>query len=157
MDLLGKTTIHPVIFYSGKIAGYITWIIMFLLLFNIQVIEKKVIYGNNYISIISLVIGLIFITLSLINLGKSTRLGLPAENTELKTIGLYKISRNPMYVGFDLLTISAIVYSTNFLIFFAGIYSIIVYHFIILGEEEFLKNRFERNYIEYKKNVRRYL
>ncbi len=30
MDLIGKTTINPVLFYTGKISGYITWIIYVL-------------------------------------------------------------------------------------------------------------------------------
>ena len=40
MDIIGKTTIHPIFFYSGKISGYLTWIVMILLFFNLNVVEK---------------------------------------------------------------------------------------------------------------------
>ncbi len=30
MELIGKATIHPLIFYTGKISGYLTWINSFL-------------------------------------------------------------------------------------------------------------------------------
>lgn len=157
MDLIGKTTIHPILFFSGKILGYLTWIVLFILLLNIKLIDRISIFYNDYISLVFLMIGLIFIVFSLINLGNSTRLGLPSEPTVFKTNGLYKISRNPMYLGFNLFTISSMVYCLNIWIILLGLYSIIIYHFIILGEENFLENRFGLEYLNYKKKVRRYL
>lgn len=157
MNIFGKTTIHPVLFFSGKISGYISWIILFLLLFNIRVIRNN---PDRFISIIALVlifISLFFIILSLVNLGKSTRLGLPVENTVFKSNGLYSISRNPMYVGFNLLTISAMIYTQHILVICLGVYSLIVYHLIIQGEEKFMEERFGQEYSTYKSKVRRYL
>ncbi|MFZ4725242.1 MAG: methyltransferase family protein [Paludibacter sp.] len=157
MDLIGKTTINPILFYSGKILGYITWIVLLLSILNINLIDR-ISYGfNDSISYLILLIGLIFVVFSLINLGRSTRLGLPAENTVFKTKGFYKISRNPMYLGFDFLTISSMIYTLNILIIIIGIYSIIIYHLIIIGEERFLESRFGQEYISYKNMIRRYL
>ena len=157
MDIIGKTTIHPLLFFSGKTAGYITWIIMALVFFNVIELTSYANIITGLASFLILLISLFYIVLSLVNLGKSTRLGLPAEDTEFKTNGLYKISRNPMYLGFDLLTISAIVYTMNFWVLLLGLYSIVVYHLIIKGEEKFLEERFGDSYLQYKKNVRRYL
>jgi len=157
MDLIGKTTINPILFYTGKFAGYATWIALFLALFNINLFNKATLGFSNYISFALLAIGLILVVLSLINLGSSTRLGIPNENTVFKTNGLYKVSRNPMYVGFNLLTISAIVYFLDIWIILLGIYSIAIYHLIILGEERFLEIRFSKDYKTYKKEIRRYL
>ncbi|MBU0528577.1 isoprenylcysteine carboxylmethyltransferase family protein [bacterium] len=157
MELIGKTTINPILFYSGKIAGYFTWMVLFLLILNINLFDKISFGYNDYLSIAILIIGLIFVVLSLINLGRSTRLGLPSENTVLKTNGLYKISRNPMYLGFDLLTISSMIYTLNLFIIVLGIYSITIYHLIIVGEEQFLEKRFGLEYTNYKKKIRRYL
>jgi protein-S-isoprenylcysteine O-methyltransferase Ste14 len=157
MNLIGKTSINPFIFYSGKISGYITWIIFIFSILNVINIS---IYSSDilkYTSYVTFVIGLIFSILSLINLGKSTRLGLPSEDTILKLTGIYKISRNPMYIGFDLFTISSMLYTLNPLIIIAGIYSIFVYHSIIIGEETFLEKRFGKAYNEYRNKVRRYL
>jgi protein-S-isoprenylcysteine O-methyltransferase Ste14 len=157
MELIGKTTINPFLFYSGKTAGYTTWIIYLLLISGIDVIEVHVLGYNAYSSYAFGIAGLLFATLSLINLGNSTRLGLPSSDTVLKTKGIYKISRNPMYVGFNLLTISSVIYTLNLLIIVIGIYSIIIYHLIILGEERFLKNKFGAEYIKYLEKTRRYI
>ena len=62
-----------------------------------------------------------------------------------------------MYVGFNLITISSIIYTGNLFILLMGLYSIIVYHFIIISEEKFLASRFEMEYLDYKLGVRRYL
>ena len=62
-----------------------------------------------------------------------------------------------MYLGFNLLTISAMIYTMNIWIIIIGIYSIIIYHLIIIGEERFLKNRFGQEYISYRNKIRRYL
>jgi protein-S-isoprenylcysteine O-methyltransferase Ste14 len=98
MKLIGKTTIHPVFFYSGKISGYLTWVALLLMLMNIDVVDKKSLEYNTITSISILLIGLVFV-----------------------------------------------------------VWSMIIYHFIILGEEQFMENRFGSEYLEYKKKRRRYL
>jgi protein-S-isoprenylcysteine O-methyltransferase Ste14 len=147
MKVIGKTTIHPLLFYSGKVCGYITWILLVFDLLNIPLFAGL---ENRYFKIMSLgflCIGLIFTAVSLVNLGKSTRLGLPSEATALKTGGIYHLSRNPMYLGFNLFTLASILYNLNVIITAMGLYSIVIYHFIILGEEAFLEKRFENDYI----------
>jgi protein-S-isoprenylcysteine O-methyltransferase Ste14 len=157
MDLIGKTTINPILFYSGKIAGYLTWIFCFLYLNDINILIRYDISYNTYLALFTAIVGLFFVVISFINLGRSNRHGLPSENTTLKTHGLYKISRNPMYLGFNLLTISAMIYILNLIIVLLGVYSIVIYHLIIIGEEGFLEKRFGINYSNYRKTVRRYI
>jgi protein-S-isoprenylcysteine O-methyltransferase Ste14 len=157
MEVLGKPTLNPVLFYSGKIAGYIVWTILLLSLTDITVLSKKVIWHSDIIAWVLLITGLLFSILSLFSLGRSTRFGLPTEKTVLKTRGLYKISRNPIYFGFNLITLSSIIYFINPIILLPGIYSIVVYHLIIIGEEKFLEKAFGEAYLEYKKKVRRYI
>jgi protein-S-isoprenylcysteine O-methyltransferase Ste14 len=157
MDLIGKPTINPILFYSGKIAGYLTWIFCFLSLNDINILIRYDFSYNTYIALFTGTVGLFFFVISSINLGRSNRHGLPSENTILKTQGLYKISRNPMYLGFNLLTISAMIYMLNLIIVLLGVYSIVIYHLIIIGEEGFLEKRFGIDYSNYKKTVRRYI
>jgi protein-S-isoprenylcysteine O-methyltransferase Ste14 len=157
MDLIGKTPINPVLFYTGKIAGYLTWVILLLSVLVIPVIET---YSNQlfkYTAYVLSLAGLLLTTVSLVNLGGSTRLGLPQEDTIFKTNGLYLFSRNPMYLGFDLLTLASMIYSLNPGILSLGLYSLIIYHFIILGEERFLEQRFGKDYREYRRKTRRYI
>jgi protein-S-isoprenylcysteine O-methyltransferase Ste14 len=157
-SLIGKPTMHPVLFYSGKIAGYLTWVIFLLILCHVRIIGKQ--HVNNIINTLSLIImmiGFVFLLLSIISLGRSTRLGLPRAHIDLKTGGIYQISRNPMYIGFDLLTVSSMLYSGNLIVVVLGLYSIVIYHLIILGEERFLAARFGEKYLKYKQSVGRYM
>ncbi len=134
--MVGKTTIHPLFFYSGKIFGYITWIFSLASIFNISIISRQPIEFLKILSYVLFIIGLIIVLISLIN---------------------YKFSRNPMYLGFDLFTLASIVFTANIIIAIIGIYSIIIYHYIIIGEENFLEKRFGNEYITYKRKVRRYV
>jgi protein-S-isoprenylcysteine O-methyltransferase Ste14 len=157
MDLIGKTPINPVLFYTGKIAGYACWVVLITSLSEVYIVGKPI---NQYLRVFSLLmasIGLLLVIMSLINLGGSTRLGVPTEDTVLKTGGLYNYSRNPMYLGFDLWTMTAIFYTWNVVIALLGIFSLITYYFIILGEEKFLIKRFDEDYNSYTRRVRRYI
>jgi len=156
MNLIGKPTIHPLLFYTGKLSGYFTWVALLLGYCNVHVVKTTDLLWNRYIDIALMLTGLILIVVSSFSLGKSTRLGLPSEGTVMKTGGLYRLSRNPMYVGFNLITIASVVYFYNLIILALGIYSILVYHLIILGEEKFLENRFGQEYLDYKRKVKRY-
>ena len=62
-----------------------------------------------------------------------------------------------MYVGFNLLSVSAVLYTHNLTVLVLGMYSIFTYHLIILAEERFLEKRFNDKYLEYKRKVHRYL
>jgi protein-S-isoprenylcysteine O-methyltransferase Ste14 len=157
MTVIGKETIHPVVFYSGKIAGYLTWILIPLSFFRIISIHDSSPQWIRCSSYAILALGLIVTTVSLFNLGRSTRLGLPKEQTSFKKNGLYRISRNPMYVGFNLLTIASMVFHLDIVVALLGFYSIFTYHLIIKGEEMFLGDRFGKEYQDYKAKVRRYL
>jgi len=114
MELVGKTTINPFLFYSGKIAGYLIWIVLLLSFFDINITNKA---GSLFAEIASIVLAIaaaILILLGKVNLGSSTRLGLPKGDTKLKTNGIYLLSRNPIYAGFNLLTLAAVIYTFNF-------------------------------------------
>ena len=156
MKIIGKVTINPALFFSGKICGYITWFLLGLSLLNISLFRGLRYESTRVASLVFLYIGLLFVVLSLINLGKSTRLGLPSEDTLLKINGIYRYSRNPMYLGFNLITLASIFYNIHMIIVILGVYSIIIYHAIIQGEEKFLEKRFGKEYLEYKERTRRY-
>jgi protein-S-isoprenylcysteine O-methyltransferase Ste14 len=156
MQVMGKPTINPALFYTGKISGYAAWILFALSVVNLFDLSMIRFMPFRWASFFILGLGLLFTVFSMINLGKSTTLGLPDKDTVLKIHGIYRISRNPMYVGFNLLTISSVLYIQNVFILLAGLYSICIYHFIILSEEKFLENRFGSRYLEYKAKVRRY-
>jgi protein-S-isoprenylcysteine O-methyltransferase Ste14 len=155
--LVGKATIHPLLFYTGKVAGYATWILLLLSLARAIDIRCYHAAALDYVSSAVLAVGLVVTIVSLFNLGSSTTLGLPAAKRTFKQTGLYRLSRNPMYVGFNLITLAAIVYHANLFVGLAGVYSAFVYHLIVLGEEKYMEAQHGQEYRDYRNRVRRYL
>ncbi len=157
MEVFGKTPINPFLFVTGKTSGYLTWVflILSLLMLNFLPIHSGSLAKMAALAILAF--GIFFLIMSSINLGSSLRIGLPNTKTLLKRSGIYRISRNPMYLGFNAVTLASMIYTSNWIIIILGAYSIIIYHFIILGEEKFLAERFGEQYSVFKRNVRRYL
>lgn len=78
--------------------------------------------------------------------------------TELITDGIYQISRNPAFLGFDLLYIGTLLMFFNWILCILTFFSVIMYHLQIVNvEEDFLLNAFGDTYLQYRKKVCRYL
>ena len=148
---------NPWLFYSGKIASYICWALIITNRLGLYQIGSP---PNYYLDVGATIItwsGLLIFIISLVDLGGATRLGLPSGQTKLRTNGLYRFSRNPMYVSFIMLTLSSMLINFHLTVWILGIYGIVTHHRIILAEESFLKNRFGKEYIDYLNRVRRYI
>jgi protein-S-isoprenylcysteine O-methyltransferase Ste14 len=62
-----------------------------------------------------------------------------------------------MYVGFDALTLAAVLGTGNPVVLVLGVYSIVVYHFIIAGEERYFSSVLGTAYAQYRASVRTYV
>lgn len=157
--LIGKFPINPFFFITGKAIGYILWLIVVLKFFNLEL--KLIPLNSNqtvqFIAFTFFAISAFISVISMLNLGSSLSLGVPKEKTTLKTKGLYHFSRNPIYVSFNLFTIAGVLLIYNIPAVIAGIYSMIVYDYIIKAEEKYLSKKFGKKYTNYCKKVRRYL
>jgi protein-S-isoprenylcysteine O-methyltransferase Ste14 len=90
-------------------------------------------------------------------LGDSFRIGSPKERTGLKRTGLYRFSRNPMYVGVYATLCAAVLRTLNPVLLLVAVYVIAVHHRIVLAEEAQLGHVFGEEYRTYLSEVRRYL
>jgi protein-S-isoprenylcysteine O-methyltransferase Ste14 len=83
----------------------------------------------------------------------------PADPTKkLVVSGLYKFSRNPMYIGVILMLMGeAIFFSSSSLWIYSAIVFIAFHLFIIFHEEPRLNRVFGTEYHQYQKTVRRWL
>ncbi len=102
------------------------------------------------------VIAVIFFALATITMKNSWRVGIPEEKTALITNGIYKWSRNPAFVGFDLLYISICLMFFNIPLILVSAWATIMLHIQILQEETHMCNTFGDEYEEYKKHTLRY-
>jgi protein-S-isoprenylcysteine O-methyltransferase Ste14 len=90
-------------------------------------------------------------------MGASFRLGSPRESTALKSNGLFRVSRNPMYVGVYTTLLAAVLYTLNPIVLIIAAFIVAVHHRIVLAEEDHLRTVFGEAYAAYCRRVRRYL
>ncbi len=104
------------------------------------------------------VLGDILFLISIITMKNSWRAGIPSEDkTEFISNGIYKISRNPAFLGFDLMYIGICLLYCNVFTLIFSLFAIIMLHFQILQEEKYLEKTFGEKYITYKNKVFRYI
>ncbi len=88
----------------------------------------------------------------------SWRAGIPEnDKTSVVTSGIYAFSRNPAFLGFDLMYIGVFLMYVNWFTGITSAFAIIMLHLQILQEEKYLETVFGNEYTEYKKHVFRYL
>ncbi len=74
------------------------------------------------------------------------------------TTGIYSISRNPAFLGFDLMYIGILPAFFNWYLCGATIFAVVIFHLQIVNvEEDFLIEAFWEEYLAYKKKVCRYI
>ena len=100
----------------------------------------------------------VFIT-AVITMRDSWRAGVSkSEKTKLVTSGIFRISRNPAFLGFDLVYLGILLMFFNWALFAVSIFAALMFHLQIVNvEEDFLLEAFGEDYLDYKKNVNRYL
>ena len=102
-------------------------------------------------------IGVIIFGVSVYTMKDSWRAGVITTNdTKIVTSGIYKYSRNPAFLAFDLVYVSILILNFNYVLLICTIFVIIMFHFQILQEEKSLPNIFGEEYLEYKAKVCRY-
>ena len=88
----------------------------------------------------------------------SWRAGIPdRDRTALVTNGIYRFSRNPAFLGFDLQYIGVLLMFCNLLTGMFTIFAIVMLHMQILQEERHLSASFGAAYQAYRRDVFRYL
>ena len=102
-------------------------------------------------------IGAVVFIMAMINMKNNWRSGCDqSQNTSLVTGGLYRVSRNPAFVGFDLLYLGWALAFPNIISGLIAAAVLIIFNMQIVEEEKFLEAAFGRSYLEYKARVNRY-
>jgi protein-S-isoprenylcysteine O-methyltransferase Ste14 len=113
--------------------------------------------GVRYLGAILSVAGIITLIVAMATLGDSWRGGIDyKQKTVLITTGIYKYSRNPGFVGFDLFFIGMALLFSNIVNILISCILLFLLHLQILEEEKFLSKVFGKEYTGYQKKTRRY-
>jgi protein-S-isoprenylcysteine O-methyltransferase Ste14 len=147
---------------------YIPPPLLYVLVFLAAVfIQKKISIDNSIFHLqIAKISGALFLIVSLFFMVTSLRQFFISKNTlipikpatSLQTYGIYKITRNPMYVSLALVYLGISCFVGNWWnIILFPLLLLIVQEYIIKREEKYLLRRFGKEYIIYKTKVRRWL
>ncbi len=160
---MGQPTIQPILFYTGKFLLFGVWALFaFIAIFPeyrravpflIQDFTPEV---QKLLAVVFLIPANLIIVPAYLSMGLVTHIGIPSGKHELRTSGIYKISRNPMYASFIFLNTATFLFLPSLLLLAIMLYGMIVHHFIILGEEKYLEKEFGDEYRIYKTKVPRY-
>jgi protein-S-isoprenylcysteine O-methyltransferase Ste14 len=78
--------------------------------------------------------------------------------TTLLTNGIFRLSRNPIYLGFTAAYIGiCVAFNLTVAILLSPLILVIMHHGVILREEAYLERKFGDEYLQYKASVRRWL
>ncbi len=95
---------------------------------------------------------------AMLTMRDSWRAGVSKDKTELITSGVFKISRNPAFLGFDLMYSGVLMVYSNWLLLIFTVFAMLMLHLqIVNNEEEAMLSAFGNEYIDYKSKVNRYL
>ena len=157
VDMDGEPPISKALFVSSKWAIVLVWAAMV-----IQSWSNRLSFIDVPSALTSASLGLWILGFALLfagrsGLGESFRIGSAKESTGLKQTGLYRFSRNPMYVGVYATLCAAVLGTLNPILLLVAVYVIAVHHRIVLAEEVQLRQVFGEEYRTYSTRVRRYI
>lgn len=157
-DQLGKGKVGFVKFIEVtlKISTYVLPIIQIISILQYTGLAHVVFRA---IGCIITTVGVLTFLVSVIQMKDNWRAGVQREDkTNLVTTGIYSISRNPAFLGFDLMYIGILFTFFNWYLCFATSFVIVFFHLQIVNvEEDFLIEAFGEEYLQYKKRVCRYI
>jgi protein-S-isoprenylcysteine O-methyltransferase Ste14 len=102
--------------------------------------------------------GLIIFILAFLNFGNSWRIGIDRQTPgTLVTGGIFGITRNPIYVAFNLIFAGVFLINGTIFFFVFALLAAVAVHFQILREEEFLNRQYGEEFQRYRRRTPRYL
>jgi protein-S-isoprenylcysteine O-methyltransferase Ste14 len=153
----GKAPINRTLFYASKYAILVLWGAMVIQSWGISISFAGVPLFLQFTALLFWVSGFVLLYLGRFKMGDSFRLGTPKEDTSLKRDGLFRLSRNPMYVGVYATIAASCLYTLNPLVVLLGVFVVVIHHAIVLAEEDHMQKVFGRKYLDYCNRARRYI
>jgi protein-S-isoprenylcysteine O-methyltransferase Ste14 len=155
-SLVGRPSIHPAAFAFGKLSLIAGVCFLAIHTTGVDLAFRPAPPLLARVALGIFLAGALLAAAALATLGARTSMGV--ESTDgLQTGGVYRLSRNPMYLGLYLVCAGGCLYTLSPACLALTLAGVALHHRIILGEERFLKERFGEAWDRYAARVRRYL
>lgn len=122
--------------------------------------QFRFVYGYyRYLGILVFILGLSITFYAFYLFKKNKTPIIPGQKPKFMVAeGVYKFTRNPMYLGVTIALLGASIYIGNLLSFLSPVVFLLIMNLIYVPfEEKLMENIFGKNYIEYKEKVRRWV
>ena len=153
----GDPPVGKVLFACCKYAIAIPWGGMILRSWNPPIPPPGGLSVLKWFALALWMIGFALLFAGRLSMGPAFRPDLPREKTRLAVRGVFRFSRNPMYLGIDTTLAAAAIYTMNPFVLAFGIFIAAVHHKIVRAEELKLRSVFGGEYEDYCRRVHRYL
>ncbi len=155
LNILNKEALKRAAYFAPLVAGERTayWVYQVTTLFIIvDLILLKIRVDSDwfYIGAVIYGFGLILYAISMLDYARPKTSGINVN-------GLYRISRNPMYIAYFICLFGCVLISKSWTLFALLIIFQISSHWIILSEERWCIKKFGEEYMRYMNKVRRYI
>ncbi|OQY55821.1 MAG: hypothetical protein DRR08_03915 [Candidatus Parabeggiatoa sp. nov. 2] len=138
---------------------FLAFIVAMMALHFLWPIIKLLLFPWNILGLIPFVIGAVIILKANSAFKKHQTTTKPfEESSTLVTDGVFRITRNPMYLGLVLILFGIALFMGSLIPFvIIPLFIVLMYRMFIKVEEKMLKEKFGELYLKYKNEVRRWI
>lgn len=151
--------------YIRKVLTLINFLVFFIVLINlfplvyqyfipVKWLEISILKYAGYILIH---LAMLWVVIAEVQMSNSWRIGIDlTSKTELKTKGLFSVSRNPVFLGMLITLAGLCLILPNAITLLVFVSSTWIFQIQVRLEEEYLSKKHGRPYVDYSKKVRRW-
>lgn len=157
-DQIARRSRKDKVYYTELVMKIATYSVVLVEVISIFLTESKLPAAVIGLGVISGIAGDIIFGTAVFTMKDNWRAGLAEEDkTQMVTEGIYRISRNPAFLGFNCVYVSILLMFFNPVLLLFSIFAMMMLHLQILQEEKYLPTVFGQQYLDYQKKVCRYI
>lgn len=145
------------VYYTELLLKIATYCVVLVQVVCVAVVEPVLPAGVIIAGLVLGILGVLIFAAAVVTMKDSWRAGLAqGDQRELVTSGIYQISRNPAFLGFDCVYLGLLLMFFHWVLLLFSLFAAIMLHLQILQEEAYLPSVFGKAYLDYRSQVCRY-